>query len=93
MFWLWELTPRCSWPLELVEEAEPGTKAPQEAFTPWAQEGSAMQEGLFLLFLSEIPAQLKRQSHPWGGQRLNKDELLGESFSKEVLWILCHLSQ
>ena len=27
------------------------------------------------------------------GRRLNKDELLGESSSKGVLWILCHLSQ
>lgn len=48
---------RRPWSPGPVEEAEPGTWARREVPAPRAREGSAMQEGLFLVFLSEIPAQ------------------------------------
>ena len=48
---------RCPWSTGLVEEAEPGTWAPREVPAPRAWERSATQEGLFLIFVSEIPAQ------------------------------------
>lgn len=50
IFQLWEPATRCQWSPGLVE-------APQEVPAPWAREGRAMQEGLFLVFPSQIAAQ------------------------------------
>lgn len=63
MCWLQEPPERCLWSPGLMEKAEPRTQPPWEAPASQGQEGSTMQEGLFLVFLSDSSsARLKRQS-------------------------------